>query len=280
MFCLHHRDHDGFCSAAVVNYKYSRCRFKDINYGEEIDFESLIKPNEITFIVDFSLETEESWKRLLKVTKNVIWIDHHKSILKYNDVAGHLEGVRKVGNLVSACFLTWKFLFPDQEVPEIVKLISDFDTWTFKYGDKTWHCFYGLYTENYTNPKAKVWEICFDSNEPIKSIIDKGKIAKQAIGSLYRECLAPNKFFVNLEGYKGICINYMRCNSSIFSTAKEDFDIMIPFYYNGSKWIFSLYAGDKDIDVSKIAEKFGGGGHKGAAGFKLDNIQDFLKYKI
>jgi len=37
---------------------------------------------------------------------------------------------------------------------------------------------------------------------------------------------------------------------------------------NGA-WKYSLYAApDSGIDVSKIAVKYGGGGHVGAAGFK------------
>ena len=55
------------------------------------------------------------------------------------------------------------------------------------------------------------------------------------------------------------------------------------FGYDGSihKWRYTLYQSDKIdniVDVSEIAKRYGGGGHRGAAGFVLDyNIFD--KYK-
>ena len=43
----------------------------------------------------------------------------------------------------------------------------------------------------------------------------------------------------------------------------------------------SLRRRDKDIDLSKIAEKFGGGGHPGASGFVLEGgIESSSGYKI
>ena len=44
---------------------------------------------------------------------------------------------------------------------------------------------------------------------------------------------------------------------------------MIPFRFDGKEWSYSLYT-TKDIDCSALAKKYGGGGHKKAAGFKAD----------
>ena len=50
------------------------------------------------------------------------------------------------------------------------------------------------------------------------------------------------------------------------------------FKYDGKikKWVVSLYTTKINIDVSKIAKLYGGGGHKGAAGFVSDDINLFL----
>jgi nanoRNase/pAp phosphatase (c-di-AMP/oligoRNAs hydrolase) len=45
----------------------------------------------------------------------------------------------------------------------------------------------------------------------------------------------------------------------------------MPFYFAKNKWVVSLYT-TKDIDVSEIAKKYGGGGHKQAAGFTCDKL--------
>ena len=47
---------------------------------------------------------------------------------------------------------------------------------------------------------------------------------------------------------------------------------MIVFVYNGDKWKVSLYTKKDDIDVSIIAQKYGGGGHKKASGFRCDKL--------
>ncbi len=46
------------------------------------------------------------------------------------------------------------------------------------------------------------------------------------------------------------------------------------YYFTGSFYAFSLRSNEKGPDVSKIAEKFGGGGHPAAAGFKVDRLED------
>lgn len=40
-----------------------------------------IKPNEQIYIVDFSISSEEM-RELLKITKDITWIDHHKTAIE------------------------------------------------------------------------------------------------------------------------------------------------------------------------------------------------------
>jgi hypothetical protein len=47
-------------------------------------------------------------------------------------------------------------------------------------------------------------------------------------------------------------------------------DILVPYTHDGKQWIVSLYS-DK-MDVSEIAKRHGGGGHKGAAGFVCSEL--------
>lgn len=46
----------------------------------------------------------------------------------------------------------------------------------------------------------------------------------------------------------------------------------MPFSFNGRNgtWTYSMYS--KTVDVSNIAKKYGGGGHRGAAGFNTDKL--------
>jgi nanoRNase/pAp phosphatase (c-di-AMP/oligoRNAs hydrolase) len=52
------------------------------------------------------------------------------------------------------------------------------------------------------------------------------------------------------------------------------YPVCIAYVHDGEKFTVSLYS--TTVDVSKIAKKFGGGGHKNAAGMTLSNEQ-FMK---
>lgn len=79
-----------------------------INYGIEFPFDSIGK-NEIVYIVDYSISPEEMDK-LLEITSNVIWIDHHKSAIeKYKNYDKDVKGLRYDG--IAGCMLTYCYLF-------------------------------------------------------------------------------------------------------------------------------------------------------------------------
>jgi nanoRNase/pAp phosphatase (c-di-AMP/oligoRNAs hydrolase) len=53
---------------------------------------------------------------------------------------------------------------------------------------------------------------------------------------------------------------------------------VLSYFFDGKKWQFSMYNDDGDTDVSVICKQFGGGGHKGAAGFVSDDIDFLFEY--
>lgn len=44
------------------------------------------------------------------------------------------------------------------------------------------------------------------------------------------------------------------------------------YVYDGNLYNILSFSSNEDIDCSKLAEKYGGGGHKGAAGFSSNTI--------
>ena len=55
----------------------------------------------------------------------------------------------------------------------------------------------------------------------------------------------------------------------------DDYDILIGFSYDGDNWNYSLRS--TKVDCAVLAMKYGGGGHKGAAGF---SNPDFVLRKL
>lgn len=79
-------------------------------------------------------------------------------------------------------------------------------------------------------------------------------------------------------GLKALCLNEGVFSSETMKTQKpERYDVLIGFVYNKSFWRVSLRTLKDDVDVSEIAKKRGGGGHKKAAGFEVKTFEDIFK---
>ena len=51
----------------------------------------------------------------------------------------------------------------------------------------------------------------------------------------------------------------------------DDYDLLISFSFDGVMWNYLLRS--TRIDCANLAEMFGGGGHKGAAGFSSNKFE-------
>jgi len=277
ILCLHHNDADGFGSAAIVGHYYGKdnVHFKKINYEDAVD------PNDLhvdmkLIIVDFSLK-EIDWELVQYFTKDIIWIDHHKSIFETNS-PHHVDGIRGSNN--AAIALTWKYFYPDIEIPLWVNLIEDHDLWKFKL-DNTEVFQSGLYSKD-LNPTSEFWDLLFDHEaSTIDQVCSIGKIIQeyQIRGN---KSLRKQFKIIDFYGYKCCCIN-ARGNSKIFDYVESEipYDIVMWYWFDGECWSYRL-AINKDIpndniDISKICQNFfnngrQGGGHKGVGGFSQINL--------
>lgn len=87
----------------------------------------------------------------------------------------------------------------------------------------------------------------------------------QANASLAQEVA----FDLEWEGLKFLALNKPRANSMTFLAGlRPDHDACLSFYWLKNKWRLSFYhaPGKEHHDLSKIAVKYGGGGHRGACG--------------
>lgn len=72
-------------------------------------------------------------------------------------------------------------------------------------------------------------------------------------------------------GHKCFAVNMAMISSDDFVIDNvDDYDILVGFSFDGESWNYSLRS--TKIDCSKVAMKYGGGGHKGAAGFNNSNF--------
>ncbi|MFA5298701.1 MAG: hypothetical protein WC389_10900 [Lutibacter sp.] len=317
MKCFYHNDLDGNAAAYCVhvwvgihdsiNGQNEIPEFIEINYGTLFPFDK-IRKNEQIWIVDYSIEPSEML-RLLEITKDITWIDHHKTAIeKYKDFPVRIRGIRQDGE--AACVLAWKYIHwwtdrgegeenfnkTNEKIPvaECIKLTGDRDIWAWKYGELTKYFFAGSQLHD-TSPSSEFWWNCHkheiellplpntgnaaarkEGEEFWNRLIESGKIVEQ-----YKKCSDKDinnsiGYETYFEGCKCWAINRARISSDRLGSRIERYDILLPYYHDGEQWIVSLYSAK--VDVSVIAKKYGGGGHKGASGFQCRNLP-FVKNK-
>ena len=74
---------------------------------------------------------------------------------------------------------------------------------------------------------------------------------------------------------RAIACNTGLVNSRLFDSVwdPEVHDVMVTFQRTPQRqWTVSLYSTKDNVDCGAVAEAFGGGGHKGAAGFQCNQL--------
>jgi len=309
--CIYHsRDLDGWMSAAVVKKWYGKAT-NDFNTehkvvsdsGDQLDFlgwdygddiPDLSKYDKI-IMCDVSFPKDDMINLQYKLDNNFIWIDHHISAIN-NNLVSLKEGIEvPIFNGLrdtnfAACELTWKYFFPNEEIPEIVRLLGMYDSFRHKGTDeeqKVLEFQYGArqcisnYEEAYD---YLIQEISQDemiwNPDLISDILDIGKTiylylyseAKQTYKKAFSIELYSNPLdevhpIVNTHEF--LCVNQERFNPINFGIDyhKDGYDGFACFWYKDGKWMWSLYNDNGKVDCSQIAKQYGGGGHKGASGF-------------
>lgn len=331
--CIYHnQDLDGWMSAAIVKHWFltvnNECNILNLNspkdkievttkrikgkednlidntlyflgwdYGNEIpdlsEYDKVIMCD-ISFPLINMLEIADKLMDSETLESNFIWLDHHISAIKSN-ISVEADGIRNTK--FAACELTWKYFFPDESMPEIVRLLGMYDSFRHKGTDeelKVLEFQYGArqVITNYEEAYKYLSRVLNESKDTpttdmvIYNIWDAGEAiyqylcteAKQTYKNGFEiELLEDNNtedesclYFTR----KFICINKERFNPINFGIDyhKDGYDGCACFHYANGMWNFSLYNDNGEVDCSVIAKQFGGGGHKGASGFRIDSL--------
>lgn len=256
------------------------------------------------YIVDLSVDDLMARPEL---RDKIVWIDHHKSAIEKWDHIG--EVTRMVGyriDGVAACRLCWQWFTADtgphgdprihpmdqnlpqkhdyvgREVsePQLIRLAGEYDIWDHRDPDAkalqfglralSGEALADLVHEEfhapatYPDPYPTPW-LCdaVAYGHAIKSYCDK---QNDEYSAAYARTL-------EWEGLKFCCLNIgQRGNSDLLRGGiKPEHQACFAWRHTGDGVMVSLYhiEGHTDLDLSKIAVKYGGGGHRGACGFRV-----------
>ena len=267
--CLHHNDLDGRASGAIVRFALGTdVQLYEVDYGDAIPW-NLIEAADQVIVVDFSLPKAE----MLKIAANhsLVWIDHHVSAIRdLGEAASGWQGIRDLSE--AGCVLSWRYFFPDQSTPKAITLIGDRDIWRLV--EPELPAFNeGLYHEHNYPGNDELWvPLLKNDAEAVQRLIGRGQILLEARLKNMRRQVKRYGFPVEFEGHHTLAINRAGDGDMghyILSLGYEIAYCYTDGYQNGSLITFvTLFS--EQVDVSAIAKKFGGGGHRGAAGFSFE----------
>ncbi len=220
------------------------------------------------YVIDFCYETPEQMVNLAKLAKRLVVLDHHESARPLVEAAP--EYVYDAAR--SGATIAWSYFHPQTAMPRLMQYLEDGD----------------LY--RYTIPETRdifsyLMVLPFDFNawdefsRKLEDDTERADILKKAAAyTEFFEALANTSIErakkVRFEGHEvyfaathpGITMRSYVGNELYKKLGP--FAIVATAHPNG--FGVSL-RGNGSVDVSKIAEKYGGGGHPNAAGFFIPN---------
>ena len=288
----HSADNDGTLSAFLVG-RYTNAYWPEdyilTDYGMHTDILSQIHKDEQVYVCDFSFENgPDDMKKLLEITKNVVWIDHHESSIKaYGDFAKEIPGLRIVGT--AACMLVWFWFNLDKEIldnltqeecekhykeaPLVVQLVHDNDVW--RHDDPRSKVFKVAMDMEDTRPLGSgIWNYFLTGHDKtdeqnIKEYLDRGLIALEYRDVLGEHACETYGFEVTINDKNGFALNIPFGGSPWFGDLIDKYDFVCSFHFNGSEWEYSFYSKkDGGANCYELATSINpkGGGHYHAAG--------------
>lgn len=313
-------------SAAIVKYWWENAPNAIDNNNDKLDFIGYNYSDPIPDLLgydrvimsDISFPKEEMNKLHWRLRDNFIWNDHHISAIKDSLDYSYQksEGLRLTS--FAACELTWKYFFPNEPMPEIVRLLGMYDCFRHKGTNEEQIVLYVQYgarsvISNYQEAyewlkasieKKKVFGYELDNCSLVETrkqlpedyLLNIGSMIYRYLKTEARQIYRKSGFPVELDysktrakgpsevktSFKFICVNRERFNPIDFGINyhEDGYDGAACFWYQGGEWQFSLYNDNGKVDCSIIAKQFGGGGHQDAAGFRTPDLEGFLLHTI
>jgi len=226
------------------------------------------------YLIDFAYTDQPTLDTLFKKAKKVVLIDHHittKPILnQFEEYSFDLNH--------SGAVLAWKYFYPQKTLPKMLSYVEAIDLGRFneinaKEADQS----IKLYERDF-----EVWSNLIRDFDNTKKHLDHINIGKILIKKLDKEIqkIASLAEDVVFEGIKCKMVNTPIHVSYVGGELYlKHPPVSIMWSRRGKIVVFSLRS-DGSVDVAKIAQKYGGGGHKQAAAFRWETDALFDMPKI
>lgn len=193
---------------------------------------------------------------------------------------------------ISTCKDVYRVKFIDglHVANPIIHLLGRYDVWDHSIGEEEWNKALDLqmfFRNKETWPNSPIFDEVFLGNNRenyfefshfFNTAIEEGRTLRNYQDRVNSVCIKSWGFTIKWEGVRFLAMNGTG-NSLLAESAfdPDSHDAILYFIFDpkNCKWKFSLFHSSKsnpELDLSVIALKYGGGGHKGACGFSLKEI--------
>lgn len=211
----------------------------------------------------------------LPETSRIYILDHHKTAVEAFEAAGltdpRLTTVFDMDK--SGARLAWEAFHPGKQVPKLVEIVEDRDLWRFSIpaaAEVSAFLFsldydFGVWSsvaEDLESDSGFEYIVALGTalrrkhDKDIRELIDGGAVLSIDIGGVSVPALNAPYFYSSEAGHAMLELWPNAHFAATFAATAEG-------------WRFSLRSEDGRADVSEIASRYGGGGHRNAAGFSI-----------
>lgn len=227
----------------------------------------------LVYFIDFSPEV--LIKKYKAEGRKIILIDHHITARDFM----HLGAESLFDIERSGATLAWTYFHPNKKLPRMIAHIQDQDTWQFRLkGTKEVSKIIGMEDLDF-----KKWDkLCadFDNAQKYRKILEIGSYVLRSNDSQIKRIIGEGVREARFEGKKAYVVNSPFHESVIGNELAKNGGLGIIWSERRDGAIKISLRSKGPLDVSKIAQKYGGGGHKNAAGFTIASFAQIpWKYK-
>ena len=257
--CIYHGNcADGFGAAWVVRKALGDVDFHAGDYQNP--------PPDVTgrdvYIVDFSYK-RPVLLAMAETADGIALIDHHKTAAA--DLTMLPANVDSIFDMEhSGAILAWDYWFSDKSAPQLLHHIEDRDLWRFALAGTR-----EIQANVFSHPyDFAVWDELMQ--RPVADLIAEGRAIERKHFKDINELLPVVTRRMVIGGYNVPVANLPYVHASDAGNKLCAGEPFAGCYWDTPKGrTFSLRSTDAGVDVSEIAKRYGGGGHRNASGFTV-----------
>lgn len=215
------------------------------------------------YLLDYAYK-RVGMEQLCKQAEKVIVLDHH--ITAVEELAGLDDEYNNLELLLdmdrSGAMIAWEY-FHQAPVPKLIACVQDRDLWRWDIPESQ-DINAGLMSQPFTFER---WHEVANDELAFQRMADEGN----AINRYRSQMIEQGKRAAVMGQVAGFSVPIVNCPRAIVSELVGELAEGQPFAAGytdkGNRRSWSLRSAQNGEDVAKIAQRFGGGGHKNAAGF-------------